>query len=44
MNFARYADRVVMLVRGDSLSSTMSQYLIDQISEMPNIQLWTTPA
>ncbi|MGD0182672.1 MAG: FAD-dependent oxidoreductase [Terriglobales bacterium] len=40
MNFARYADRVVILVRGDSLSSTMSQYLIDQIKEMPNIQVW----
>jgi len=41
MNFAKYAQRVVMLVRGDSLSSTMSQYLIDQINETPNIQLWT---
>jgi thioredoxin reductase (NADPH) len=40
MNFARYADRVVILVRGESLSSTMSQYLIDQIQETPNIQLW----
>ncbi|MGC2696514.1 MAG: FAD-dependent oxidoreductase [Candidatus Angelobacter sp.] len=41
MNFARYAERVVILVRGESLSSTMSQYLIDQIKETPNIQLWT---
>src|SRR5262250_1873354 len=41
MNFAKYADRVVILVRGDSLSSTMSQYLIDQIKETHNIQLWT---
>ena len=41
MNFARYAERVVILVRGDSLASTMSQYLIDQIKETPNIQLWT---
>ena len=31
MNFAKYADRVVIVVRGSSLSSTMSQYLIDQI-------------
>src|SRR5271154_2003106 len=30
MNFAKYADRVVIVVRGSSLSSTMSQYLIDQ--------------
>src|SRR5579862_7120533 len=41
MNFSKYAERVVILVRGDSLSSTMSQYLIDQIKETPNIQLWT---
>src|ERR1700688_4100761 len=41
MNFARYADRVIILVRGESLASTMSQYLIDQIKETPNIQLWT---
>src|ERR1700676_5030438 len=30
MNFAEFAERVFILVRGDSLSSTMSQYLIDQ--------------
>src|SRR5579859_7361132 len=41
MNFAKYADRVVILVRGDSLASTMSQYLIDQVKSTPNIQLWT---
>ncbi len=40
MNFSKYADRVVLLVRGPSLSSTMSQYLIDQIEQTPNIQLW----
>src|ERR1700719_2665572 len=40
MNFAKYAERVVMIVRGSSLASTMSQYLIDQIKETPNIQLW----
>jgi thioredoxin reductase (NADPH) len=41
MNFAKYAERVVILVRGESLASTMSQYLIDQIKETPRIQLWT---
>lgn len=41
MNFARFAERVVILVRGESLSSTMSRYLIDQVQETPNIQLWT---
>jgi len=41
MNFSKYAERVVILVRGDGLSKTMSQYLIDQIKETPNIQLWS---
>jgi len=41
MNFAKYAERVVLLVRGDGLAATMSQYLIDQIQRMPNIQTWT---
>ncbi|HET9406502.1 MAG TPA: FAD-dependent oxidoreductase [Candidatus Sulfotelmatobacter sp.] len=40
MNFAKYAERVVILVRGESLSATMSQYLIDQIQQTPNIQIW----
>src|SRR5215831_18509442 len=40
MNFSRYAERVVIVVRGESLSSSMSQYLIDQIKETPNIQIW----
>jgi thioredoxin reductase (NADPH) len=37
VHFASYADRVVMLVRKDSLKSTMSQYLIDQIVKTDNI-------
>jgi len=41
MNFAKYAERVVILVRGESLAATMSQYLIDQIKETPNIQIWS---
>jgi thioredoxin reductase (NADPH) len=39
MFFSKYAQRVVMLVRGPSLAATMSQYLIDQIKETPNIEL-----
>jgi thioredoxin reductase (NADPH) len=38
--FSRYARTVTMLVRGDSLSKTMSQYLVDQISESKNIRVW----
>jgi thioredoxin reductase (NADPH) len=41
MHFAKYAERVVILVRGTSLASTMSQYLIDQIQQTSNIQIWT---
>ncbi|HTE20841.1 MAG TPA: FAD-dependent oxidoreductase, partial [Armatimonadota bacterium] len=41
MHFARYADRVIMLVRGESLTKSMSQYLIDQIEQTPNIVVRT---
>jgi thioredoxin reductase (NADPH) len=41
MFFSRYASRVVMLVRGESLKSTMSQYLIEQIEATPNIEVRT---
>jgi thioredoxin reductase (NADPH) len=39
MFFSQYARRVVMLVRGPSLTATMSQYLIDQIQKTENIQV-----
>lgn len=39
MHFSRYARRVVMLVRGSSLASSMSQYLIDQLKATPNIHI-----
>lgn len=41
MYFSKYARKVIMLVRGDSLSATMSHYLIDQIKQTPNIQVET---
>ena len=41
MNFAKYAEKVVILVRGEGLAATMSQYLIDQIQRTPNIQIWS---
>lgn len=40
MNFAKYAEKVVVLVRSEGLAATMSQYLIDQIEQTPNIQIW----
>jgi thioredoxin reductase (NADPH) len=39
MYFARYASRVILLVRGDSLFKGMSRYLVDQISQTPNIEV-----
>jgi len=41
MNFSRYARRVVMLVRGPSLTASMSQYLINEIAQTPNIEVQT---
>lgn len=46
MYFARWARRVIMLVRGGSLEAKMSQYLIDQIRSTENIEValdtWVT--
>jgi thioredoxin reductase (NADPH) len=39
MYFSKYARRVVMLVRGSSLAASMSQYLINQLKETPNVQI-----
>ena len=41
MYFSRYADKVTMLIRGTSLDSSMSRYLIDQIDAVPNIEVRT---
>lgn len=39
--FSRYARRVTMLVRADSLSRSMSRYLIDRIEAASNIEVVT---
>ncbi|HHP7231980.1 MAG TPA: FAD-dependent oxidoreductase [Xenococcaceae cyanobacterium] len=39
MYFSQYASKVTMLVRGDSLTKSMSQYLIEQIAATPNIEV-----
>jgi thioredoxin reductase (NADPH) len=39
VHFASYARNVTMLVRGESLAASMSQYLIDRIHETPNIHV-----
>ena len=37
--FSKYASKVTMLVRGDSLTKEMSKYLIEQIKETENIEV-----
>jgi len=39
--FSGYAKRVTMLVRGDSLTKSMSYYLIEQIAALPNVEVRT---
>ena len=41
MFFSRFAKQVTMLVRGTSLSKSMSQYLINQINDTENIEVKT---
>ncbi|MFB2772859.1 FAD-dependent oxidoreductase [Pelatocladus sp. BLCC-F211] len=39
MHFSRYAKKVTMLVRGDSLAATLSQYLIHRITNTSNVEV-----
>ncbi|MEV7615965.1 FAD-dependent oxidoreductase [Streptomyces sp. NPDC089799] len=39
VHFAKYAARVTILVRADSLDASMSRYLIDEIERTPNIEV-----
>ncbi|ONI75726.1 fused response regulator/thioredoxin-disulfide reductase [Kribbella sp. ALI-6-A] len=39
LNLARYARKVVLIVRGSSLEATMSRYLIDKIAATANVQV-----
>ena len=41
LNLARYAARVVMVVRGKALEDSMSLYLVSRIQAMPNIEVRT---
>ena len=38
-HLAKYADRVTLLVRGGSLSKSMSEYLIAEIQGLPNVSV-----
>lgn len=37
VHFAEYARKVTMLVRADTLSKSMSHYLVDRIEQIPNV-------
>jgi thioredoxin reductase (NADPH) len=39
LNLARFARRVVMVVRGDTLDESMSAYLVERINATPNIEV-----
>jgi thioredoxin reductase (NADPH) len=39
LHLARYAHLVTMLVRGDSLATSMSEYLITEIDKTPNVDV-----
>jgi len=39
LNFARYAERVVLLVRGGGLDATMSAYLVQRIRDADNVEV-----
>jgi thioredoxin reductase (NADPH) len=41
MHFVPHARRVTMVVRDDSLKSTLSQYLVDRIYAAPNVEVLT---
>jgi thioredoxin reductase (NADPH) len=40
VHLARFASQVTLLVRGPSLSTSMSAYLIDEIERATNINVW----
>ena len=39
MHFARFAKKVTIVIRGDCLRRTLSQYLVDRIHSSPNIEV-----
>lgn len=37
---SQYASEVIILIRNESLEESMSQYLIDQLDELENVEVW----
>ena len=42
VRFSRYAAHVTLLVRGSGLGSSMSQYLVDRIEDLGNVEVRTS--
>ena len=42
VRFSRYASQVTLLVRGPTLDASMSQYLVDQVTRLPNVDVRTS--
>jgi thioredoxin reductase (NADPH) len=41
LNFLKYAKQVTIVVRGDALKDTLSQYLVDRVTSSPNMTVMT---
>src|SRR3984957_4101926 len=41
LNFLKYAKQVTMVVRGNALKDTLSQYLVDRVTSSPNLTVMT---
>jgi thioredoxin reductase (NADPH) len=41
LNFLKYASHVTIVVRGDALKDTLSQYLVDRVTSSPNMTVMT---
>jgi len=39
VRFSKYAQQVTLLVRGNELGASMSQYLVDRVSNLPNVDV-----
>lgn len=39
MHFAQFAQKIYIVIRGDTLESTLSRYLVDRIHAMPNVEV-----
>ena len=40
MYLSQYAKQVIILIRSESLKTSMSQYLIDQLEATHNVEIW----